>query len=69
MCKHGNLNVLTRDKGISRLGQVPSARTCLIAVEIFGRPLPPVSADNLTEIIRRAPPAGSLDTEDDHRVL
>lgn len=66
MCKHGNPNVLTRDKGTSRLGQGPTAHTCLIAVELFDGPLPPVSAHEPPEIIRRVPPAGSLDTEDAH---
>ncbi|MDH3683483.1 MAG: molybdopterin-dependent oxidoreductase [Acidimicrobiia bacterium] len=34
-CKHGNPNVLTRDKGTSRLGQGPTAHTCLVEVEQF----------------------------------
>jgi biotin/methionine sulfoxide reductase len=33
--KHGNPNVLTRDKGTSRLGQGPSAHSCLVEVERF----------------------------------
>ena len=63
MCKHGNPNVLTRDKGTSKLGQGPSAHTCLIEVELFDGPLPPVSAHEPPEIIRPAPPAGSRNPE------
>jgi biotin/methionine sulfoxide reductase len=44
MCKHGNPNVLTRDKGTSRLGQGPSAHSTLVEVEKFTDPLPPVTA-------------------------
>ena len=44
LCKHGNPNVLTRDKGTSRLGQGPSAHTALVEVERFDGPLPPVTA-------------------------
>jgi biotin/methionine sulfoxide reductase len=44
LCKHGNVNVLTRDKGTSRLGQGPSAHTCLVEVARWEGPLPPVTA-------------------------
>jgi biotin/methionine sulfoxide reductase len=43
-CKHGNPNVLTRDKGTSKLGQGPSAHTCLVEVERFVGDPPPVTA-------------------------
>lgn len=39
---HGNPNVLTRDIGTSRLGQGPSAQTCLVEVELHKGPLEPV---------------------------
>ena len=42
--KHGNPNVLTRDRGTSRLGQGPSAQSCLVEVERFTGPLPPITA-------------------------
>jgi len=32
-CKHGNPNVLTPDRGTSRLGQGPAAHSCLVEVE------------------------------------
>ena len=41
--KHGNPNVLTRDRGTSRLAQGPSAQSCLVEVEPFAGPLPPVT--------------------------
>ena len=42
--KHGNPNVLTIDKGTSRLGQGPSAHSTLIQIEKFNGPLPPLTA-------------------------
>lgn len=44
LCKHGNPNVLTRDRGTSRLGQGPSAQTTLVEVEKFPGEPPPVTA-------------------------
>ncbi len=55
-CKHGNPNVLTRDKGTSRLGQGPTAHTCMVEVERFDGALPPVTAHDPPEIIRSKPP-------------
>ncbi|MBT6273215.1 MAG: molybdopterin-dependent oxidoreductase, partial [Chromatiales bacterium] len=43
-CKHGNPNVLTRDKGTSRLAQGPSAHTCLVDVEAYVGEAPTVTA-------------------------
>lgn len=42
--KHGNPNVLTLDKGTSKLAQGPSAHTALIEVERYEGDLPPVTA-------------------------
>ena len=42
--KHGNPNVLTRDKGTSRLAQSPSAQTVLVQVERFEGEAPPITA-------------------------
>ena len=42
--KHGNANVLTLDKGTSRLGQGPSAMTTLVEVETWDAEAPPVTA-------------------------
>ena len=51
-CKHGNPNVLTKDKGTSRLAQGPIAHSCLVDIErIKGSP-PAVTAYNPPEIIR-----------------
>jgi biotin/methionine sulfoxide reductase len=44
LCVHGNPNVLTPDKGTSKLGQAPSAMSCLVEVARFDGPLPPVRA-------------------------
>jgi biotin/methionine sulfoxide reductase len=42
--KHGNPNVLTIDRGTSRLAQGSSAQTALVEVEIFRGELPPITA-------------------------
>jgi biotin/methionine sulfoxide reductase len=42
--KHGNPNVLTMDKGTSRLAQGPSAQTTLVQIEKFVGEPPPVTA-------------------------
>ncbi len=44
LCRHGNPNVLTRDMGTSRLGQGPTAHSCLIGIERFDGPPPPIRA-------------------------
>jgi biotin/methionine sulfoxide reductase len=44
MCKAGNPNVLTRDKGTSTLAQGPTAHTCIVEVERFAGEPPPVTA-------------------------
>jgi biotin/methionine sulfoxide reductase len=50
---HGNPNVLTLDKGTSRLGQGPSAHSCLVEVEPFEGEPPPVRVHEPPVIIRR----------------
>jgi len=53
LCKHGNPNVLTRDKGTSRLAQGPTAHTALVEVaRIEGEP-PPVTAFDPPDILER----------------
>jgi len=42
--KHGNPNVLTRDRGTSRLAQGPSAQSCLVEIERFTGEILPVTA-------------------------
>ena len=44
LCRHGNPNVLTLDKGTSSLAQGPSAQTCLVQVERWQGPAPKVRA-------------------------
>ena len=61
LCKHGNPNVLTRDKGTSKLGQGPSAHSCLIEIERFTRVPPPVTAHEPPVIIRAPSPDGPGD--------
>ncbi len=42
--KHGNVNVLTLDRGTSSLGQATMANTALVEVELFRGGVPPVTA-------------------------
>jgi biotin/methionine sulfoxide reductase len=44
LCAHGNANVLTHDRGSSRLSQGPSTGTNLVEIELWTGPLPPVRA-------------------------
>ncbi len=45
LCRHGNPNALTKDKGTSSLGQGPTAHTCLVRIEVYdGDQPPPVTA-------------------------
>ncbi len=53
LCKHGNPNVLTPDKGTSKLAQGPIAHTCLVEVEMYRDPLPPVTAFDPPVIVER----------------
>ncbi|MGI9613503.1 MAG: molybdopterin dinucleotide binding domain-containing protein, partial [Acidimicrobiales bacterium] len=51
-CKHGNPNVLTADKGTSKLAQGPSAQTCLVEVERYDGEPPPVTAFDPPSFVR-----------------
>jgi len=44
MCAHGNANVLTYDRGSSKLSQGPSTGTNMVEIERWTGPLPPVRA-------------------------
>ncbi|NQV21627.1 MAG: molybdopterin-dependent oxidoreductase [Rhodospirillales bacterium] len=49
--KHGNPNMLTLDKGTSRLAQGPTSHTALVEVERYDGDLPPVTAFEPPEIL------------------
>lgn len=51
--KHGNPNVLTQDRGTSRLAQGPSAQSCLVEIERFRGEAPAVTAFVPPRITRR----------------
>lgn len=42
--KHGNPNVLTVDKGTSKLGQGPTTQSALVEIEPYGGDLPEITA-------------------------
>lgn len=42
LCVHGNANLLTRDAGTSSIAQGPVAQSCLVEIEKWREPLPPV---------------------------
>jgi biotin/methionine sulfoxide reductase len=44
VCAHGNPNVLTYDRGTSRLGQGPSSATAMVEIERLVDTAPPVRA-------------------------
>ncbi len=50
LCVHGNVNVLTQDVGTSRLGQGPSAQSCLVQVERWHGSLPEITVHRPPEI-------------------
>lgn len=54
--KHGNPNVLTFDKGTSKLAQGPSAHSLLVEVERWIGPVPAVTAHDRPPIIDRDHP-------------
>jgi biotin/methionine sulfoxide reductase len=51
--KHGNPNVLTLDKGTSKLTQGCSAHTALVEVELFKGELPRVTAFDLPDFVQK----------------
>ena len=51
LCVHGNVNVLTQDVGTSRLGQGPSAHSCLVEVERWAGALPEIKVHRPPEIV------------------
>ena len=51
LCKHGNPNVLTLDKGASSLAQGPVAHSCLVEIEKLKSQAPAVTAFEPPEII------------------
>jgi biotin/methionine sulfoxide reductase len=44
LCRHGNANVLTRDRGTSKLAQGPSSATATVEIERYAQTAPPVGA-------------------------
>ena len=62
ICKHGNPNVLTPDKGTSQLGQGPIAHSCLVQIECYNAPLPPLTAFDPPEILRLKIPTVAYST-------
>jgi biotin/methionine sulfoxide reductase len=51
--KHGNPNVLTLDKGTSRLAQCSIAQTTLVEVERFDGDPPPITAFEPPAVVQR----------------
>lgn len=50
MCVHGNANALTRDAGTSVIAQGPSAQSCLVQIERWSGPVPPLKVFDPPEI-------------------
>ncbi len=51
LCKHGQVNVLTMDKGTSKLAQGPIAMTCLIEIEKFEGETPAITIFDAPSIV------------------
>jgi biotin/methionine sulfoxide reductase len=58
MCVHGNPNVLTFDRGTSKLAQGCSGQHALVEVERWTGPLPPIRAYEPPPIEERSGRAG-----------
>ena len=54
LCKHGLINVLTLDKGASKLSQGNIANTALVQVEKYEQPLPAITAFDPPQPVLRA---------------
>jgi biotin/methionine sulfoxide reductase len=54
LCVHGNANMLTHDRGSSKLSQGPSTGTNMVEIERWSGPLPPLRAFTPPEIAARA---------------
>jgi biotin/methionine sulfoxide reductase len=52
--KHGNPNALTLDIGASKLSQGCIAQTCLVEIERFDGPAPPVTAHRPPDFATRS---------------
>jgi biotin/methionine sulfoxide reductase len=50
VCVHGNANMLTHDRGTSKLSQGPSSGTNMVEIERWKGPLPPVRAFEPPEV-------------------
>jgi biotin/methionine sulfoxide reductase len=54
ICAHGNANVLTHDRGTSKLSQGPSTGTNMVEIELWRAPLPPVRAFTPPDVAKSA---------------
>lgn len=52
LCQHGNVNLLTIDKGTSKLAQSNIAHTALVEIEIYKGVLKPITAFNKPKILQ-----------------
>ena len=57
LCAHGNANMLTHDRGTSKLSQGPASGTNMVEIELWSGVLPPIRAFAPPEIAT-APPTG-----------
>jgi biotin/methionine sulfoxide reductase len=64
--KHGNPNVLTLDKGTSKLTQGASAHTCLVEIERYTRELPAITAFDPPSFVADDEGSSSLSSRERH---
>ncbi len=52
LCAHGNANMLTHDRGTSKLSQGPSSGTNMVEIELWTGAPPPLRVTRPPEIAR-----------------
>jgi biotin/methionine sulfoxide reductase len=65
--KHGNPNVLTPDRGTSRLAQSPTCNSTLVEVSRFDGAVPPVTAFDPPATVRLADVPGLAGPQPHHK--
>jgi biotin/methionine sulfoxide reductase len=55
LCAHGNANILTHDRGTSKLSQGPSTGTNMVEIELWQGALPPLRAFAPPEVVASIP--------------
>lgn len=63
LCRHGNPNVLTADRGTSRLAQASTGQHCLVEVERYTGPVPDMRAFDGPTFVAASPESDATDSD------